>query len=153
MTDAQTSASQNRSKAWTCNDPIERRVMSWDDEGSLFNELYWLADGMHPYESSTKEEQAAAYALCDRYIGSTHEEPEGPPEWVYNLVYGPNADGTINEADWDELTERLSQVEVAWLKTDWAVCDRLLAGIELVAGYKFPGEPRWLVNSADKGAN
>ena len=123
---------------WSCDSPIERRVMSWEDEGSLFNELYWLSDGDHPFESATAEDRAEARRLSNTYIGDTHEEPDGPPEWVWNFFYGPDSTWTGGETEYDELVARLSQVEVAWLKEDWAVCDRLLAGIELVAGYKFP---------------
>lgn len=121
---------------WTCNNPVETRKMSWDDEGSLFNELYWLSEGKFPYDEATPEERQEAYRLCDQYIGDTHEEPDTEICEVHE-----------NDMEaYDACMEEESQVSIAWLKTDWEICDRLLAGVELVAGYKFPGEFRWNVN-------
>lgn len=110
---------------------IERRRMSWYDEGSLFNELQWLVDGGPPYEDKSEEERKEAQELIDRYIEFTHEESDGLGE------YNDSIYDRLTEAEIDSLEERLSQVEVVWLKEDWETADRLLAGVTLIAGYEF----------------
>jgi hypothetical protein len=109
---------------------LETRRMHWDDEGSLFCELQWLADGVHPYEDRSEEDRAAALDLIQRHVGDTHEEPDA--------TLSDEEYETLGEDEIFDREQELAMVEITWPSQDWATADRILAGVELVRGYRFP---------------
>ncbi len=108
--------------------PTETRRMHWDDEGSLFNELQWLVEGRHPYEERSEDDRKLAQDLINRNIGDTHPEPGGLSDEEYE---------TLDQDTIDDLEAQQATVAITWPAEDWATADRLLAGVELVAGYRF----------------
>ncbi len=102
------------------------RKMSWDDEGSLFNELQWIADGKEEWDNVGRD---VAQSLIYKYVEHTHPVPE-------NSLSDEEIED-MNEEEIDAWEEANNEVEVCWSDEDWATCDYLLRGVELVAGYQF----------------
>lgn len=95
---------------------METRLMTWDVEGFLANELHWLSIG-HGSRSLTEEERLEAAQAFEIVVEQSHDEPE--------------------HAD-DEDDEPVFEIT---LPVDaWAAIDRLLANVDLGDGIGIVGQ-------------